>query len=151
MTTPKAEPPEKVTIAFNDVERRRHFEATRAKGMLASLSLTDRALVEKALRARPGLTLERLVYDGAIAAAREIVRKANSQAARSAGNAYGIADKRVAAALKRILADNAARRKDGRRLRLITSATLAAEAATAPRTAARWMAENAHLLPKEAE
>lgn len=128
---------------FFDREKRRKWFTV---GALAKRELTEAELVGEALRLRPGMMPAQLARDGAVQLARQIVTKAKSPGYKEIGRSYGAADKRIAAAFQRMVAENKRRTREGQRLRKITSATLCAEAHTNQTTAARWLEANGSLV-----
>lgn len=128
-----------IRFFFDTTQRHKWFTV----GALARRELTEAELVGEALRLRPGTAPAQLAREGALQLARQVVTKAKSPGYRDIGRAYGAADKRIAAAFHRIIADNKRRATAGKAARKITSATLCAEAKTNQKTAARWLEANA--------
>lgn len=128
-----------VVVSFDSLEKRRFFASSRIEGALPTRAMTESELVDEALRAMPGLTLHRLVHEGSIRYARELVRLVKSPGQKGNASRIGAADARIAAAFKRLTTENNARARRKEKLRAISASTLAREAGTNPGTAQRWL------------
>lgn len=131
----------KVTVDFDGVTTKKWFHGSRVV-KLKTRTMTERELLAEAGRLRSDATPQALAHDGALVLARQIIALAASPAVRANGKGLGQADKRIAAAYRRMRAKNEHLEKKGLPLRAITSAALCVEAKTNQATAARWLAAN---------
>jgi hypothetical protein len=121
---------------FDDAVKTKPFAESRAKvGSLKKREMTEREIVAEAMRLMPGLTATRLVKDGALSYAREIIRMSKS----SSPFRPGAADKRIEAAYKSKVSENAKRAKKGLKPLALTYTTLGLAAKTKPQTAKSWI------------
>jgi hypothetical protein len=133
---------------FDGSQKQRWFARVSGGGSLAKRSLTEAELVAEALELRPGMTVAQLAHDGALLLARQILFSAKSTSRRATGRNAGAADRRIAEAHRKLVAENARRRAANQPERPITPSTLMSDAKTNFQTARRWLEAHGKARPQ---